>query len=208
MICKLVTAPAFEPVDLVTAKLHLKIDESAEASVEDSLVQSYIKAARQHVEDITRRALITSTWDYCLPCWPRCDSIKLPLGNLQNAAGPPSTAPIVSWKDTDGTATTLTVTTDYLVETNDDQCGRIVLPYGVPWPSGSLYPSNAITVRFVAGWTTAELVPFTIKAAILLALSDLYENRSAQEVGTTMTAILENKTVDRLLASSRLFDEF
>ena len=168
-------------------------------SVEDDLLNAIITAAREHVEDITRRALLTQTWDYSLARWPKANFIKLPFGNLQSVSS-------IKWKDDDGTETTLTVTTDYLVEINGDQCGRIVLPYGETWPSGTLYPSRPITIRFVCGWTTAALVPYKIKAACLLIAADLYANREAQLVSGQ--PYHENKTVQRLLASARLWDEF
>lgn len=114
-------------------------------SYEDDLLNAIITSAREHVEDITRRALLTQTWDYSLPGWPTSNFIYLPYGNLQSVTS-------IKWKDTAAVESTLTVTTDYLVETNGDQCGRIVLPYGVTWPSGTLYPSNPITIRFICGW--------------------------------------------------------
>jgi len=61
----------------------------------------------------------------------------------------------VKYKDSDGTETTMTVTTDYLWETNEDQIGRIVLPYEKSWPTDTLYPSKPITIKFVCGWTSA-----------------------------------------------------
>jgi uncharacterized phiE125 gp8 family phage protein len=169
------------------------------ATAEDDLLEEILSAAREHVEDITRRALLTQTWDYYLDEWPATDFIKLPFGNLASVTS-------VSWKDTDGTETTLTVTTDYLVETNGEQCGRIVLPYGCTWPSGTLYPSNPIKIRFICGWTAAANIPHKIKAACKLIAADLYENREGQTLATMNYQ--ENKTVQRLLASARLFDEF
>ncbi len=173
----------------------------AATTYEDDLLNADITGAREHVEDITRRALLTQTWDYFLDDWPSEDFIKLPFGNLQSFPATQS----VKWKDEDGTETTLTVTTDYLWETNGDQCGRVVLPYEGNWPTGTLYPSNPITIRFVCGWTTAALVPYRIKAAIRLLCADLYESRGEPVLGQT---VIENKTVDRLLASCRLWDEF
>lgn len=173
---------------------------NAATTAEDSLLTDIIQTAREHVEDITRRALITQTWDYYLDEFPEANFIKVPFGNLQTAGL------IVSWKDTDGTETTLTLTTDYLIETNGDGIGRIVLPYGETWPSDTLYPSNPIKIRFLAGWTTAALVPSKIRSAILLIASDLYENREAQIVNSQ--GYQDNRTVQRLLASSRLWDEY
>lgn len=197
MILKLVTGPLVEPVDLASAKLHLRVD----VTDDDDVIAAMITAATAHVEDVTRRKILTQTWDYSIPAWPSGKAIKLPFGNL-------ATVTSVKWKDDDGTETTLTLTTDYLVETNGDQCGRIVLPYAGTWPSGTLYPSNPITIRYVCGWTSPLLVPAPIKAAILMHLADLYENRETQLVGTINAVYSENKTVERLLASYRLADEF
>lgn len=177
------------------------ITESGETS-EETLLTALIQASREHVEAITRRALLTQIWDLYLDRWPSGDAIVLPFGNLQNGVG---TAPVVSWKDTDGTETTLTVTTDYLVEENGEGCGRIVLPYGEGWPSGSLYPSNPIKVRFVCGWTAAASVPERIRAAVKMILADLFANREAQATANTMRLFEENRTVQNLLASCRLW---
>jgi len=173
----------------------------AATAYEDTLLTAIIQAAREHVEDITRRQLLTATWDYSIDGWPTANYIKLPGGNLQSVTS-------MKWKDTDGTETTLTAGTDYLVETNGDGIGRIVLPYSTSWPSGTLYPSNPITIRYIAGWTTAALIPAKIRAALLLICSDLYVNREGQLFGISGSSYQENKAVQRLLASSRLWDDF
>jgi uncharacterized phiE125 gp8 family phage protein len=174
---------------------------NAATTAEDDLLTDLITTAREHVEDICRRALLTQTWYYYLDVFPDKDFIKIPFGNLQSVTA-------ISYKDTDGTETTLTENTDYLVETNGDGIGRIVLPYGVSWPSDTLYPSKPITIEYICGWTTAALVPFKIKAAILMIIADLWENREAQIVNPTMEPYSTNKTVMNLLASARLWEEF
>lgn len=192
----LVTAPVIEPVTLEEVKDHLLIDDSTTAA--DNQLMRMIKTARQQIEYWTRRAILTQTWDYCLQTWPAGKFIAIPHGNLQSVSS-------VKWKDEDATETTLTETTDYLVEQNGTMCGRIVLPYATSWPSGTLYPSNPITVRYVCGWTTPELVPSTIKAAILMTVADAYENRSVQEFNTINQGFSVNKSVEMLLASQRLW---
>ena len=168
-------------------------------SVEDDLLTAIITAAREHVEDITRRALLTQTWYYYLDEFPDEDFIKLPFGNLASVTS-------IKYKDSDGTETTMTVTTDYLVETNGEGIGRIVLPYGESWPSFTAYPSNPITVEFACGWTAAASIPKKIVAAIKLICSDLYVNREGKVLSSF--DYKENKAVNALLASARLFDEF
>lgn len=196
----LYTAPTLEPITVEDLMLHIKDD--SETGIEADYLAGIVTSAREHVEDITRRALLTQTWDFYLNGWPLANYIKLPLGNLASVTS-------VSWKDDDGTETTLTVTTDYLAEMNGDQCGKIVLPYGESWPSGTLYPSKPIKVRFICGWTTRALVPYKIKAAILMIAADLYSNRESQMLGNPNSlAYQENITVQRLLASARLWDEF
>jgi len=170
-------------------------------TIEDDLLNADIITSREHVEDITQRALLTQTWDYYLDEFPSDeDYYMLPFGNLQ------SPVTHVKYTDSDGVITTMTVNTDYIVETNGDQCGRIVLPYGKTWPSFTAYPSHPIVTRFVCGWTTRALVPYKIKAACYLIASDLYSNREGQIVGGFQYQ--ENKTVKKLLASSVLWDEF
>ena len=181
---------------LAACEFGVSIVRNTAVTVEDTLLTSIITAAREQVEDVTGRALITQTWDCYLDEWPEGDRITLPFGNLQSVTS-------VSWKDTDGTETTLTATTDYLVETNGDQNGAIVLPHGCSWPSGTLYPSNPIKIRIVCGWASANAVPFKIKAALLMVWADLYENRESQTVSNA--GYVQNKTVDALLANARLW---
>lgn len=170
-------------------------------TAEDTLLTSIIQSARETVEDQTRRQLLTATYDYCLDAFPSGNYIELPYGNLQSVTS-------VKYKATDGTETTLTPVTDYIVETNGEMYGRIVLPYGGCWPSDVLYPSNPITIRFVCGWTTAALVPSKIKSAILLIAADLFINREGQIINPALITYQPNLTVDKLLASMRLFGEF
>ncbi len=173
---------------------------NAATTAEDDLLTALIQASREHVEDITRRALLSQTWYYYLDAFPDRGFIKLPFGNLQSVTS-------IKYKDSDGTETTMTVTDEYLVETNGEGIGRIVLPDGVSWPSDSLYPSNPVTIEFVCGWTAANLIPQTIRAAVKLILADLWENREARQTQSAGN-VTDNPAVQRLLASARLWDEF
>jgi len=186
-------------VALATCDFGTTVIRLAATSVEDDLLNAIITAAREYVESYTHRALITQTWDFSLDGWPGKNYIKLPFGNLQSVS-------TVKWIDEDGTTTTLTDGTDYLVEQNGDQCGKVVLPYGISWPTGTLYPSRPITIRYIVGWTTRALVPYKIKAALLLTCADLYSNREGQVLSGQ--DYKENRAVQRLLALARLWDDF
>lgn len=197
MKLQLNTAANFEPMNEDDVMLAARIDENA--GYEAETITRYLKAATEHVEDITSRKICTQTWNYYLEAFPNCNYIKLPFGNLQSVTH-------VKYTDSDGDVTTMTVSTEYIVEANGEQCGRIVLPYGVSWPSFSAYTSHAIEIRFICGWTTQALIPNKIKAAILLIFADLYQNREAQVLSSF--DYRENKTVSALLRSLTLYDEF
>lgn len=175
-------------------------------TAEDDLLTAIIQAAREHIEDITRRQLLTATWDYFLDEFPSDkDFIKIPFGNLQDV----SATQYIKYTDSDGTVTTLVEGTDYIWETNGEGIGRVVLPYGVSWPSFTAYTSNPIVIRFVCGYGDESTdVPSKIRTALKMIASDLYENRENQVISNTAQTYQQNKTVDRLLSSCRLWDEF
>ncbi|PRX17224.1 putative phage protein (predicted DNA packaging)/uncharacterized phiE125 gp8 family phage protein, partial [Orenia metallireducens] len=58
MSLELLAEPAVTPITVAEVKEHLQIDNNDE----DSLLDSYIKAATKAVENITGRSLITQSW--------------------------------------------------------------------------------------------------------------------------------------------------
>jgi uncharacterized phiE125 gp8 family phage protein len=170
-------------------------------TTEDTILAALITAVRQQVEVILQRALITQTWDAYLDEFPDKDFIVVPFGQLQSI-----TASSFTYTDSDGTATIMVATTDFLTDTSSDP-GRIVLPYGISWPTFTAYPVNPITFRFVCGYgATAASVPAGIRTAIKMLAEDMFNNRSATIQGTAAgTLAHENKAVLSLLYPYRLW---
>jgi len=166
MILKQTVAPAAEPVTLTEAKSHLRVD----ISDDDTLIEGLITAARDMIEKMARRALITQTWRYSLDGWPGGDEIRLPRPPLQSVAS-------IVYKESDGTSNSWD-TAAYIVD-SDSEPGRVVLAYGESWPSVTLYPAAPIQITFVAGYGDADDVPETWKQAIKLLVAHWYENREA-----------------------------
>lgn len=173
-----ITGPAVEPVTLTEAKLHLRVDHSTD----DTLITSLIVAARQYVEDVTWRALVTQTLEVTLDDWPDGEMLVLPRPPLASVTS-------VKYVDSDGTETTWAAG-NYQVVTQGTP-GRLVLAYGVSWPSVTLRAANGITVRYVAGYGLAAAVPDLLKTAIKLMVGHWYENREATVVaaGTVATEL-------------------
>lgn len=146
------------------------VQKIAVYSAEDSLLTALIQAAREYAEGYQNRALITQTWELVLDDWPNEDYIDIPLPPLQSVTD-------IKYKDTAGDETTWD-DANYIVDI-DSFLGRVALAYGCSWPSTALYPVAGIRIKFVAGYGLATSVPAVTKAAILLLIGHLYENREA-----------------------------
>lgn len=181
------TPPAVEPVDLVTAKTHLRVD----ITDDDTLISGLITAARERIEDWLERALIQQTIVYVRDRWPQGNEITLPGGKVLSVVS-------VTYKDTAGVDHTFT---DILPDT-ESVPGRIVLAYGKSWPGDSLYPLNPIRIEYTAGYGAAAAdVPQKIKQAILLWVGHLYEHREEttadklERLPFGVTALIERERV-------------
>ena len=189
LITTLEVAPLEEPVELREAKIHMRIEEGE--TIEDEFIDTLIKAARECVESMTGRALLDQTWSYYLSEWPEGDEILLPRPPLIWTA----VDSYLKYTDSDGTETTFTPATNYVVDT-DREPGRIVLAYGQSWPSGTLHPRNPIHIYYDYGWTDPEDVPAMLKVAIKLLAADMYEYREPTIANVSVKTL---DTVDKLI---------
>jgi uncharacterized phiE125 gp8 family phage protein len=161
---------------LATCEFGVQIVKYSGDATEDAILTEAIKTARLEVDAQSWRQLITATWDAYLDSWPAKNFIPLPLGQLQSVTS-------LAYTDSAGTVTTMTPTTDYLVDTVREP-GRIVLPYGVSWPCFTPYPVNPIAIRFVCGYgATAASVPSNFRTAIKMRAADLYSERGERYMG-------------------------
>ena len=181
---------------LAACEFGVQILKYSSDATEDAILTSLIKTVRVAVEAFTHRQIITATWDAYLDYFPTANYIALPWGQLQSVAS-------LAYTDSAGTVTPMTATTDYLVDTVSEP-GRIVLPYGVSWPSFTAYPVNPIACRFVCGYGAAAAVPDGIKTAIKMGVADLYAERGERIVGNI--TVSENKAAEMILWPYRLFE--
>lgn len=187
MIVKVVTAPTAEPVSLTEAKLHCRVDESAD----DALITALITAAREEIERMSYHALMPQTLELVLDAWQM--PIVLPYPPLTSVTS-------IKYVDEDAVETTWS-STNYLVSV-DRIPALIVLKPNKELPSVTLYPQEAIRVRYVAGYATAAAVPQSLKQAMLLLIGHWYENRESVTVGAVARDIPFG--VDALVRSYRL----
>ncbi len=167
----LVTPPAAEPVTVEELKLHVRKDTNEE----DTLLQTYLYAAREWFEVALDRALVTQTWRLTLPdlAW---SWYELPHPPLQSVTS-------VTYRDTGGTTQTVAAAT-YNVVTSATP-GRIELDHGSNWPATDEHP-EAVAITYVAGYGAPSAVPRLVRQGILMLAGYWYEQREAVVQGLAL----------------------
>jgi uncharacterized phiE125 gp8 family phage protein len=155
-----------EPVDIETAKNHLRVD----IDDDNALIQSLITAAREYCESFTLRAITTQTLEYMLDTFPD-GPILLPRPPLINVDS-------IMYKDVNG-AEIILDPSSYIVDADSEPAK--IYPTNGEWPSFEPYPVNAVHVRYLAGYE--ENLPKSIRQAMLLLIGHWYENREATVIG-------------------------
>jgi hypothetical protein len=188
---ELVTAPATEPVTRDEAKVHCRIETTAD----DAYIDSLIVGARELVERITRRALITQTWRLVLDNWPGSirddwwDGVRegtlsmVDSGEVEIRKGGFIAVTKVETIAEDATATEWVGTGNYYSVTKNSM-GRLVKYAAAVWPLIVLpvRQRGGIVITFTAGYgTSASSVPMGLRQAIKDIVLHWYEVRGAAE---------------------------
>lgn len=180
------TEPDEEPITLVEAKAHLRIDCDAE----DAYITTLIKVARKHAELFQNRSYITQTLELRLDYFPQF-LIELPR--------PPSIS-VTSIKYIDSGGDTQTLDASKYTTDFNSYVARIVPAFNEIWPTTRRI-IDAVTIEYEAGYGDAADVPETIKQAILLLIGVWYENRepisesTVMEIPFTVSALLNMEKV-------------
>lgn len=168
----LVSESSVEPVSITEQRTFMKID-STDSTAEDSLIGSFITAARKEAENLTRRALVSQTRQLILDDFPTStDAIELPFAPLNTAS---SSVAITYVEDTTAGNTTTIASTVYTIDANSEP-GRVYPSFNNEWPSGVRDQRNAVTIQYVTGYSTST-IPAGVVAWIRMRVLDLYENR-------------------------------
>lgn len=190
MALVLKTAPGLEPVAREEVKLFAQIGETAE----DSLIDSLIIGARTYAELYTNRQLVTATWYLYLDGFPAV--IRPPMPPLQ------ATGFSIKYTDTAGSEQTLD-SGEYQVDVKSEP-GRVAPAYAKVWPDVRTQTLNVVTVEFQAGYgTAASDVPFSIRQAIMLLVSDWFRYRQDAYDGRPFTQA--PRAVDALLSQYKVW---
>lgn len=156
--------PLTLPVSLNEVKAHLRID----ASDEDALLVSMIRAATNATEDYLGRALITQSWSLFIDHWPSGRRVDLPKPPAQSVDS------VLVFAD-DDTSTVYSAANYYLNLASDP--GRVFLRRGVVPPTPARI-SNGIEIRFIAGYGASQSdVPVPIVEGMKRLIAHWFEHR-------------------------------
>lgn len=200
MTAVLITPPTVPVVTLEEAKAHLRVDHADD----DALIGGMIAAAVGHLDPAGSgwlgRALRPQTWELRLDAFP-CGPIHIPYPPLISVES-------VKYDDADGVERTATVGIDYRVLSGGAWKSRLEPIYGGSWPSARC-DHEAVRVRYVGGHApaagaTPDVLPFQIKAAVLLMVGDLFAFRETVATGGP-AKVPVSATVDALLSTLRVY---
>ena len=153
---KIVTPPMESVVTMEEALAHLRVD----TTTENALIYIYLQAATEACEGIAHRSFVERVYDFVPGKIPDTGNpIKLPLPPLMSVES-------VVYEDISGNIVTVP-TTDYSVDVISEP-GKIIFSVAI---------DGIPTIRYRAGYGTSDNVPAMYKAAVLLTLAHLYENR-------------------------------
>lgn len=181
-----IVEPSAEPFTLAVAKAHLRVLTGDE----DTVIRDFLKAAREDFEDSTGRILMTQTWEQYLDWFP--NEINLLRAPVQSVVS-------IKYIDTEGATQTL-ASSEYVLDAKSEPA-RIVEAFGKSWPT-TRDTVNAVIINFLAGYTSAALVPRTAKQALKLMLAHSFEHRESVVMGGAPVPLPDG--VPALLAKNRV----
>lgn len=184
----LLVPPASEPVSLAELQAHLRV----ERDLEDALLLAYAQAAREMVEAATGRALLPQTWQL------RLDAFAEPI---MPPHAPVTAVTAIEYVTASGALTLPPADYSVVLPAGPAEGRARILPArGRAWPGTDGNP-DAVRITYVAGYASAAAVPAALRAAILLAVGDLYANREQ----ASDRPITDNPAFARLIHPYRLW---
>jgi len=177
MIPKIITQPSAEALTIAECRSHLNLyaydvdSDGVYSHPDDDMILDMQTAAREMCEDFTGLSLVRKTYEVAIDEFPEDDgAIELPM------------PPLVSVTSINvGVTSDALMTSDEYVVDDYSRPARI-LP-ATTWPVVTT-STNLVKVRYEAGFGEdsdgGERLPYAARAAILVTLTYLYENRGGE----------------------------
>lgn len=174
-----ITAPTVEPVTLAEAKAHLRIDGTESDTEITAMISAARDAAEQYCNRYWAQTEIALTYDVL----PATGPLHLPFPDVL-------TVDEITYLDADDVEQEITA---FTVDAFRQEV-RVT-----EWPVGTAV-RVAVTVGPDLSASPADYIPPGVKHAVLMLVTDFYENRAAQSV----VAVYENRAASMLLTPYRV----
>jgi uncharacterized phiE125 gp8 family phage protein len=184
----LTSGPLVEPISLIEAKAHCRVDNDAE----DTLIASLVLAARLHIERHLDLALISQNWSLYLDQWPGTSFIELPLAPLIT---------VDAIRLYSNTGSSVSIDPGLYIIDQASRRPRVARNDGQGWPAPGR-TINGIEIAFTSGYgATADDVPMPIRQAVKMLVAHWYEVREPVLLGHDAETV--PSTVASLIAPYR-----
>lgn len=190
MAYKVVTPASTLPFTTAYVKTWLKIPSSVTA--EDTIVDNLIKSAVSVAENKTGRALLTQTIEEYYDCYPLCGIFDLSVAPIQSITSISylSGGSYVTWNSS-----------NYNTDVVTEPC-RIIAKSTASIPAYDLQTPNVWKIVYVAGYSSADLIPQNIIQGMLQKIAFHYENREDIPLGGGNTN--RQRSADALFMANRM----
>jgi uncharacterized phiE125 gp8 family phage protein len=186
-----IEGPEFEPITVAEARKHLEAQQYEDSDIDpldDAQIEGMLAAAREACEDFLGLSLATKTLEIALDTFPDDgEAVDLPFGPVREIQS-------VSWgNDSDQELDLADFVLDSYRKPNQL---RTTATSG--WPAVTEYP-NVIKVRYLAGYGVdsdgGQELPKVLRQAILVELTNLFENRGDAPLSTAAEALMRPRRV-------------
>ncbi len=178
---RILSQPVSEPLSLAEARAHLRLVAygSPESHPDDDYITQLISDAREWVERYLNRTLVTKTIEFYVNEFKsRYDLPLLPIQSVDS----------ITYLADDNTIKTVGASV-YKFKAYES-AAKLILASNQQMPTDLIDEEDAITITVTAGYTNGASpdtypLPHPIKAAMLLIIGHLYENRQEDVLGNT-----------------------
>jgi uncharacterized phiE125 gp8 family phage protein len=188
---KVIEGPEAEPITTAEARVHLEAQAYEDSDVDpldDAMIEAMLAAARESCEDFLGLSLATKTLEVALDTFPDDgEAVDLPFGPVREIQS-------VNWGDDSGQELDLA---DFVLD-NYRFPNQLRTTATSGWTAVTSYP-NVIKVRYLAGYGVdsdgGEALPKVLRQAILVELTNLYENRGDAPLSSAAEALMRPRRV-------------
>ena len=216
-------ATTLDASDRVLQVTVLNASNTVQPIPEGTYLNALILAATEYVQNLCG-PLITQTWnqferhfpselhwfEYRRSVWNDSDTVFMGgrhrnYGRYDFNLGKPIVQSITQITYVDAVLGLQTLSPSvYTLESEGQWRNRVILQKGQEWPTDQLARGNAVTIQFKCGYgDTEDTIPAPIRMAILMLVSQWYENREPVLTGPGSQMIALPFAVDALLANYR-----